>query len=100
MSQDFDNLDINDDDKLTHEELALSERAMQIERAEEKAESHKKMAWVALFTMVGFVLVMMTEYIALERIKALAEITGMMFITLGGIVATYMGANAWMTKSK
>lgn len=97
MSRDY---DLDDDNKVTDLEIARSERMMEIELREEKAKSHKAMAWTALITMVGFTLLLLTPFIQVERISALSEVTGMMFITLGGIVAAFMGANAWMSKNR
>jgi aldehyde:ferredoxin oxidoreductase len=37
-------------------------------------------------------------FVDLERVKALADISNLFYITGGGIVAAYMGASAFMNR--
>ena len=46
--------DIDGDGKITAEEVAMKERMLEIELREEKAESQKFMAWVAMGMMIIF----------------------------------------------
>lgn len=92
--------DMNKDGDLTQEELATAERALEIELREQKAESHKRMAWTAMCTMVGFTILLFTPWISIERINALSDLSSMFYITNGGIIAAHYGVNAWMTKTK
>ena len=46
-------LNIDGDGKITTEEVAMKERMLEVELREEKAESQKKMAWIAMVMMIG-----------------------------------------------
>ena len=41
--------DIDGDGKITIDEVTMKERMLEVELREEKAESQKKMAWIAMF---------------------------------------------------
>jgi hypothetical protein len=40
--------------------------------------------------------VLFFPFIDVERVKAIAEFISMLYISLSGIVATYMGVSAWV----
>ena len=89
--------DIDGDGKVTAEEVAMKERMLEIELREEKAESQKKMAWVAMLMMIGFTGVLFYDgLISDSRVNALADLFGLFYIAQTGIVAAYMGATAYM----
>lgn len=92
--------DLNKDGLLTDSELSVSEHVLEIQLREQKADTHRKMAWTALVTSMVFTVFLLTPAVSVERIEALSEITAMFYVTQGGIVAAYMGVNAWMTKLK
>ena len=78
------------------EEVAMKERMLEIELREEKAESQKKMAWVAMLMMIGFTALLFSNIISESRVSALAELLGLFYIAQTGVVAAYMGATAYM----
>ena len=89
--------DIDGDGKITEAEVAMKERMLEIELREEKAESQKKMAWVAMLMMIGFTAVLFYDgLISDSRVNALADLFGLFYIAQTGIVAAYMGATAYM----
>ena len=88
--------DIDGDGKVTAEEVAMKERMLEIELREEKAESQKKMAWVAMIMMIGFTALLFSDIISETRVSALADLLGLFYIAQTGVVAAYMGATAYM----
>jgi len=88
--------DIDGDGKVTLEEVAMKERMLEIELREEKAESQKKMAWVAMLMMIGFTTYLFTPMMSDTRVEALADLLGLFYIAQTGVVAAYMGATAYM----
>lgn len=90
------NFDVDGDGKITAEEVAMKERMLEIELREEKAESQKKMAWVAMLMMIGFTALLFSSIISESRVSALAELLGLFYIAQTGVVAAYMGATAYM----
>ena len=55
------------------------------------------MATACLVAMATFTAAMF--FVDLERVKALADISNLFYITGGGIVAAYMGASAIMNRN-
>jgi len=88
--------DIDGDGKVTEQEVAMKERMLEVELREEKAESQKKMAWIAMVMMIGFTVVLFTPFMSDTRVAALADLLGLFYIAQTGIVAAYMGATAYM----
>ena len=88
--------DIDGDGSVTLEEIAMKERMLEVELREEKAESQKKMAWIAMGTMIIFTIFLFTPLMSDSRVSALADLLGLFYIAQTGIVAAYMGATAYM----
>jgi len=88
--------DVDGDGKVTLDEVAMKERMLEVELREEKAESQKKMAWIAMVMMIGFTVVLFTPLMSDTRVAALADLLGLFYIAQTGIVAAYMGATAYM----
>ena len=88
--------DIDGDGKITPEEIAMKERMLEVELREEKAESQKFMAWVAMGMMIVFTIVVFTPLMTDTRVSALADLLGLFYIAQTGVVAAYMGATAYM----
>ena len=88
--------DLDGDGKVTEEEINRKERMLEIELREEKAESQKKMAWVAMLMMIGLSVYLFTPMVSDTRVQALADLLGLFYIAQTGVVAAYMGATAYM----
>ena len=88
--------DLDGDGKITEEEINRKERMLEIELREEKAESQKKMAWVAMLMMIGLSVYLFTPMVSDTRVQALADLLGLFYIAQTGVVAAYMGATAYM----
>ena len=88
--------DIDGDGEITAEEVAMKERMLEIELREEKAESQKKMAWVAMIMMIVFTIVLFTPLMSDSRVNALADLLGLFYIAQTGVVTAYMAATAYM----
>jgi len=88
--------DIDGDGKITIDEVTMKERMLEVELREEKAESQKKMAWIAMLTMIVFTVFLFTPMMSDARVSALADLLGLFYIAQTGIVAAYMGATAYM----
>jgi hypothetical protein len=84
------------DGVITDDEIARKERMLEIELREEKAESQKRMAWVAMLMMIGFTGLLFSDVVTEGRVSALADLLGLFYIAQTGVVAAYMGATAYM----
>ena len=88
--------DLDGDGKVTEEEINRKERMLEIELREEKAESQKKMAWVAMLMMIGLSVYLFTPMVSDTRVQALADLLGLFYFAQTGVVAAYLGATAYM----
>jgi hypothetical protein len=88
--------DMDGDGVITDSEIARKERMLEIELREEKADSQKRMAWVAMLMMIGFTGLLFSDMISETRVAALADLLGLFYIAQTGVVAAYMGATAYM----
>ena len=93
MTIDF---DMDGDGTITESEIARKERMLEIELREEKADSQKRMAWVAMLMMITFTAFLFSSYVSDNRVSALADLLGLFYIAQTGVVAAYMGATAYM----
>jgi hypothetical protein len=88
--------DMDGDGIITDSEIARKERMLEIELREEKADSQKRMAWVAMLMMIGFTGLLFSNVVSEARVSALADLLGLFYIAQTGVVAAYMGATAYM----
>jgi len=90
--------DLDGDGVVTDDELAREKEMMELELREEKAAAQKRMAWVAMFSMIVFSIVLFMPVIGDKRVAALADLLGLFYIAQAGVVGAYMGATAWMSR--
>ena len=62
-----------------------------------KQRAQRRMATASLVAMATFTIAMFL--VDIERVKALADISNLFYITGGGIVSVYMGASAFMSRN-
>ena len=96
----YSQFDVDGDGVVTDKEIAMEKEMMELERQEEKAEAQKKMAWVAMVSMLGFTIFLFLPIIPDSRVSALAELLGLFYIGQASVVGAYMGFTAYMNKSK
>jgi hypothetical protein len=79
-------------------DLQVSKQLQQIEEFGKKAHTRKWMAISALCAMYLFTFALFTDIVKTTRVEALADVSGMFYLTMAGIVAAYFGTTAWLTK--
>tara|TARA_B100000945_G_C19989032_1_gene415707 strand:+ start:57 stop:383 length:327 start_codon:yes stop_codon:yes gene_type:complete len=94
----YNDFDLDGDGVVTDEEIARSKEMLDLELREEKSEAQKMMAWLAILVMIAVTVVLFTPFVPDSRVTALAELLGLFYFSLCGIVGTYMGATAFMHK--
>ena len=92
--------DINDDGTVSDEEMARNKELLELELQEEKCETQKQMAWVAMVSMIIFSILLYTPIISETRVNALGDILGLFYIAQAGVVGAYMGVTAWISRGK
>jgi cytochrome bd-type quinol oxidase subunit 2 len=96
----MDKYDKNSDGPITPDEIDRQRAIIEIELGEEKARTQKRMAWVALYGILGVTCYLFTPYISDSRVAAIADLLGLFYISLAGIVAAYFGVQAWVATHK
>ena len=94
----YNEFDLDNDGVVTDDEIAKSKEMIELELREEKSEAQKLMAWLAISVMVVATIVLFTPLIPDSRVNALSDLLGLFYLSLCGIVGTYMGATAFMHK--
>jgi hypothetical protein len=94
----FSKYDINEDGKLTKAEVDRRERIMNLELKEEKLDSQKRMAWLAMFGMIIFTGILFTPIVSVERVEALGDLLGLFYMGQASVVGAYMGFTAYMNR--
>ena len=57
------------------------------------------MAWVAMLSMVVFTVLLFLPFVGIERLAALDNILSMFYIAQAGVVASFFGSSAYMSRS-
>ena len=96
-----DKYDKNKDGVISQEEIERQKMIIEIELGEQKARTQKRMAWIALYAIIGVTCYLFTPFITDSRVAAIADLLGLFYVSLAGIVAAYFGVQAWVqTQSK
>ena len=94
----YNQFDLDGDGTVSDEEIKRSQDMLEIEVREEKSEAQKKMAWVAMGSMIVFSAILFTPMVSESRVSALADLLGLFYIAQTGVVGAYMGVSAWMSR--
>jgi len=91
-------LDLDQDGEVSAEDVAAVEKLAEIERQDRKQQAQRRMAWVAIWSMVVFTTVLFSPMISDSRVSALADLLGLFYIAQAGVVGAFMGMSAWMNR--
>jgi hypothetical protein len=94
----FNRFDIDGDGIVSDAELKKAEEMIEFENKDAKEDQLRKMAWAAMISMVIFTFFLFLPIITTERIAALASVLQMFYIAQAGVVATFFGASAYVSK--
>ena len=95
----YNQYDADGDGIVSDEEMANDERMLEIENRDAKEDQIRQMAWVAMMSMVIFTIILFLPFISDERISALDNLLQMFYIAQAGVVATFFGSSAYMSRS-
>lgn len=90
--------DIDNDGVVTDEDIEDAAKIEEIERQNRKQSAQRRMAWVAIWSMVVFTIILFSPIVTDTRVNALADLLGLFYIAQAGIVGAFMGVSAWMSK--
>mgnify|MGYP003132053544 CR=1 FL=1 len=93
----YEEYDEDGDGVVSDEELAHVAEIKKLENDLRKQRAQRRMATASLIAMGAFTVAMF--FVDIERVKALADISNLFYISGAGIVGAYMGASAFMNKN-
>ena len=94
----YNKYDLDGDGVVSDEELNAVAKLEELEMQEEKADAQRRMAWISLIAMLVFTCFVFLPIFPDSRIKALADLFGLFYIGMAGVVGAYMGMTAYMSK--
>ena len=99
-NSEFEEYDVDGDGVVSDEELATVKAIHEQEVSEEKADAQKRMAWTSLISMLVFTGFVFLPIFPDSRITALADLFGLFYIGMAGVVGAYMGMTAYMSAKR
>ena len=89
--------DEDGDGIVSDEELSHVTEIKKLEHDLRKQRAQRRMATASLVAMGVFTFAMF--FVDISRVKALADISNLFYLTGGGIVSVYMGSSAYMNRN-
>ncbi|MBC40624.1 MAG: hypothetical protein CML19_00090 [Pusillimonas sp.] len=93
---DFEELDLDGDGIVSDQEI----KALEAIEMREKMDAQRQMAWISLISMIIFTMAVFLPIFPDSRIKALADLFGLFYIGMAGVVGAFMGMTAYMSAKK
>jgi hypothetical protein len=87
-------------DAVRDESLAMKEEQIELENRDKREDQQRRMAWVAMISMILFTAFLFIPVISPERINALSDLLSMFYIAQAGVVATFFGSQAYMSATR
>lgn len=95
----FNKYDLNNDGVVSDDEMTKTQSMIDTENKDRKEDQLRQMAWVAMMSMVVFTILLFLPIISTERVAALDNLLQMFYIAQAGVVATFFGSSAYMSRS-
>ena len=96
----YEQFDMDGDGIVTDEEMAKAEQMIALENRDKKEDQLIHMAWVAMLSMVAFTIILFLPVIDTDRVSALDNLLQMFYIAQAGVVATFFGSSAYMSRNQ
>lgn len=93
-------LDIDNNGTITDKEAELTAKIIELENSDKKADQQRKMAWVAMCSMLLLTVLLFMPFLPDTRVSILADIISMFYVANAGIIAAFFGANAYMSTNR
>lgn len=82
------------------EDLVMKEAQIELENRDKKEDQQRRMAWIAMISMMFLTMFLFLPIVSPERIAALSDLLSMFYIAQAGIVATFFGSQAYMSVTR
>ncbi len=87
---------VRDDEK----DLAMKEAQIDLENRDKREDQQRRMAWVAMISMIILTFALFLPIVSPERVAALSDLLSMFYIAQAGIVAAFFGSQAYMSVTR
>ena len=94
------NVDMDNNGIITDREAELAAKLLELENIDQKADQQRRMAWVAMLSMLGLTALLFLPILPDSRVTILADVLSMFYVANAGIIAAFFGASAYMTINK
>lgn len=96
----YNEYDLNHDGTVSDSEMERSQQLIDIENKDKKEDQQRRMAWVAMGSMLVFTAVLFSPMVDVERVSALGDLLGLFYIAQAGVVAAFFGTSAYMNVNR
>lgn len=94
----YNQYDMDADGIVTDEEMKKVEEMIEFDNKDKKEDQLRQMAWMAMGSMVLFTGILFSPIVSIEKLNALGAVLQMFYLAQAGVVATFFGANAYVSK--
>lgn len=92
--------DSDEDGIISSGDIKKTQDIIEIENLDKKEDQQRRMAWIAMASMVFFTALLFLPWIDTDRIQAIDNILSMFYIAQAGVVATFFGSQAYMSRNQ
>ena len=71
---------------------------IELDLREEKQDSQRRIAWVAMSSMVAYSLLPLMPFVPEARLDTLSSLSDILFLSQASIIGLYFGATAYMSR--
>jgi len=94
----YNKYDIDGDGVVDDAEMQKMEHMIEFENKDKKEDQLRQMAWMAMGSMVLFTGILFSPIVSIDKLNALGAVLQMFYLAQAGVVATFFGANAYVSK--
>ena len=94
----YNKYDIDGDGIVDDAEMQKMEHMIEFENKDKKEDQLRQMAWMAMGSMVVFTGILFSPLVSIDKLNALGAVLQMFYLAQAGVVATFFGANAYVSK--
>lgn len=98
MDSKYNEYDSNKDGIVNDVELSAAGTATDLENRDKKEDQQRRMAWMAMISMIVFTVFLFLPVVSNERVEALSDLLSMFYIAQAGVVASFFGAQAYINR--
>ena len=94
----YNKYDIDGDGVVDDAEMQKMEHMIEFENKDKKEDQLRQMAWAAMGSMIIFTGILFSPIVSIDKLNALGAVLQMFYLAQAGVVATFFGANAYVSK--